>query len=115
VVLPTVKPQTLKDRGVVHPGCSLQKTKTEHRFVAIAKAFSKEVVVPRNAGCWGMAGDRGFLFPALTPAVRHVEGTGVRGHSCDGYFSSTRTCEIAMSEAVKSNYESILYLVDESI
>ncbi len=30
-----------------------------------------------------------------------------------GYYSSTKTCEIAMSEAVKENYESILYLVDE--
>lgn len=115
VVMPTVKPKTLKDRVVVHPVCSLQKMKTEHKFVAIAKAFSKEVVVPRNAGCCGMAGDRGFLFPELTQAATHAEANEVRGHSCDGYFSSTRTCEIAMSEAVKSNYESILYLVDESI
>jgi D-lactate dehydrogenase len=31
------------------------------------------------------------------------------------YYSSAKTCEMAMSEAVKKNYESILYLVDESL
>jgi len=69
--------------------------------------------VPKYAGCCGMAGDRGFLFPELTAAAANPEALEVKLQTYDGYYSSTKTCEIAMSEAVKENYESILYLVDE--
>jgi hypothetical protein len=31
------------------------------------------------------------------------------------YNSSTKTCEMAMSEAVKKNYDSTLNLVDETL
>ena len=61
-----------------------------------------------------MAGDRGFLFPELTASATNAEATEVKQQKYDGYYSSTKTCEIAMSEAVKENYESILYLVDEA-
>jgi D-lactate dehydrogenase len=60
-----------------------------------------------------MAGDRGFLYPQLTQAATHPEATEVQREKYDGYYSSTKTCEMAMSEAVRANYESILYLVDE--
>jgi D-lactate dehydrogenase len=62
-----------------------------------------------------MAGDRGFLFPELTSSATHAEASEVSLKSYDGYYSSTKTCEIAMSEAVNENYLSILYLVDEAI
>jgi hypothetical protein len=72
-------------------------------------------IVPENAGCCGMAGDRGFLFPALTAAATAPEAKEVNQQSYNGYYSSTKTCEMAMSEAVKENYESILYLVDDAL
>jgi D-lactate dehydrogenase len=72
------------------------------------------VTVPKYAGCCGMAGDRGFLFPELTASATAPEAMEVRQEKHhDGYYSSTKTCEMALSEAVKKNYESILYLVDE--
>lgn len=100
---------------VVHPVCSLQKMKTEDKFVKVAKHFAAEVTVPVQTGCCGMAGDRGFLIPELTASATHLEAAEVQQRTYDGYYSSTKTCEIAMSEAVKKNYESILYLVDESL
>jgi D-lactate dehydrogenase len=76
---------------------------------------TEDVTVPKHAGCCGMAGDRGFLFPELTTAATMPEANEVKQNKFDGYYSSTKTCEMAMSDAVNANYESILYLVDESI
>jgi D-lactate dehydrogenase len=39
----------------------------------------------------------------------------VINNSYEGYYSSGKTCEISMSDAVGKNYESILYLADECI
>ena len=115
VVIRSVQPRSTKNNIVLHPVCSLDKMKTGGKFLAIARHFAKSVTIPKSAGCCGMAGDRGFLFPELTASATHHEASEVKKTVYDGFYSSTRTCEIAMSEAVKQNYESILYLVDESI
>ncbi|MBO9570836.1 MAG: 4Fe-4S dicluster domain-containing protein, partial [Chitinophagaceae bacterium] len=104
-----------KGNIVLHPVCSLQKMNTQNKFVKIANTFAEKVTVPAHAGCCGMAGDRGFLFPELTASATHDEATEVKQNSYAGYYSSTKTCEMAMTEAVKQNYESILYLADETM
>ena len=103
-----------KNNIVLHPVCSLQKMNTQDKFVNIAHKFADNVTVPLHAGCCGMAGDRGFLFPELTASATMPEALEVNQHKYEGYYSSTKTCEIAMSQAVNENYESILYLVDEA-
>jgi D-lactate dehydrogenase len=115
IVVPNVKAKYKLDSVVLHPVCSLQKMKTENKFVGIAQAFAVEVTVPKNAGCCGMAGDRGFLFPELTDSATHHEGSEVRSQKFSGYYSSTKTCEMALAEATSENYKSILYLVDKCI
>lgn len=114
-VMEMVSVKHKKNNIVLHPVCSLQKLKTQHKFVRLANHFANEVTVPKYAGCCGMAGDRGFLFPELTTSATNPEALEVRQNKYEGYYSSTKTCEIAMSDAVKENYESILYLVDEAI
>ncbi|CAN5219728.1 FAD-binding and (Fe-S)-binding domain-containing protein [soil metagenome] len=104
-----------KSNIVLHPVCSLEKMKTENKFIQLANYFASNVTVPQHAGCCGMAGDRGFLFPELTAAATKPEALEAKKKQYDGYYSSTKTCEMAMSEAVKANYESILYLVDEAL
>ncbi|WP_290798547.1 FAD-binding and (Fe-S)-binding domain-containing protein [Flavihumibacter sp. UBA7668] len=113
MVLPSCKVGVKKEKVVLHPVCTLKKTGTEEKFKAIAQKFSNEVIWPAQAGCCGMAGDRGFLFPELTASATQAEAEEVRTYSADGYYSTTRTCEIAMTDAVKKNYESLLYLVNE--
>lgn len=115
LVVPAVNVKTKRRDIVLHPVCSLKKMKTEDKFLKIGSVFADRVTVPEQTGCCGMAGDRGFLFPELTHSASLPEALEVATHEYDGYFSSTRTCEIAMSDAVQRNYESILYLVDESI
>ncbi|TDH21484.1 FAD-binding oxidoreductase [Segetibacter sp. 3557_3] len=115
MVIPFVDARFKKDSIVLHPVCSLEKMKTGKQFLKVANHFANEVTVPKYAGCCGMAGDRGFLFPELTASATRPEALEVSARKFDGYYSSTKTCEIAMSDAVKENYESILYLVDESL
>ncbi len=115
MVLPIVKVAKRKESIVLHPVCSLEKMGTWDKFVSIARFFADKVTVPANAGCCGMAGDRGFIFPELTASATANEAAEVKKVAYDGYYSSTKTCEIAMSEAVGREYESILYLVDEGL
>jgi len=114
-ILPKVTILRLKERVVLHPVCSLQKMGLESKFVKIAKQLAQEVTVPLHAGCCGMAGDRGFLFPELTRSATLPEAQEVDQESYDGYYSSAKTCEMALSEAVGKNYESIVYLLDACI
>jgi len=114
-ILPNVTVLRKKARVVLHPVCSLQKMGLEGKFVKIAKQLAQEVKVPLHAGCCGMAGDRGFLFPELTKAATLPEAQEVKQENYDGYYSSGKTCEMAMSDAVGKNYESIVYLLDACI
>ncbi|SIO02901.1 FAD-binding and (Fe-S)-binding domain-containing protein [Chitinophaga niabensis] len=102
-----------KDNVVLHPVCTLQKMKLTGKLVNIAKHYANNVDVPVTAGCCGMAGDRGFLFPELTAAATAPEANEVKKHHYEGYYSTAKTCEMALSDAVGKNYESILYLADE--
>ena len=114
-VIPACGPVEKKGRVVVHSVCSLQKMGLERKFVALASHFSEKTDVPIQSGCCGMAGDRGFIFPELTASATAPEAKEVQENEYEGYYSSGKTCEIALSDAVGKNYESVLYLVDECI
>lgn len=113
-LMPRLKVSTKKTSIVLHPVCSIQKMDgLQKKFNKIASHFAEQVTQPLFAGCCGMAGDRGFLYPELTAAATNKEAGEVKQCSYDGYYSSSKTCEIALSDAVGQNYESILCLVDE--
>lgn len=115
-VMPKLTEVRKKDSIVLHPVCTLKKMGLENKLFQIADRFAHKVNVPLTAGCCGMAGDRGFLFPELTAAATAPEAAEVkRGGEYSGYYSTAKTCEMAMSDAVSKNYESILYLVDECL
>lgn len=115
LVLPKIEIKQQKNKIVLHSVCALEKMNTEDKFLKVAKHFAKDVILPKANGCCGMAGDRGFLFPELTKSATNPEKKEIENIVCDGYYASTKTCEMALSEAVKKNYESILYLIDECI
>jgi D-lactate dehydrogenase len=114
MVMPKVKMAPVEKKIILHPVCSLEKMHIADKFLRIAQACATDVTVPIHAGCCGMAGDRGFLFPELTASATRAEAEEVCSHHYDGYYSSTKTCEMALSEAVGRNYASILYLIDEA-
>jgi D-lactate dehydrogenase len=112
-LLPRLTISKPKDKIVFHPVCSVQKMGTLPKLQLIGKACAKQADVPTFAGCCGMAGDRGFYYPELIRAATKIESNEVKQKAYDGYYSSSKTCEMALSEAVGKNYESILKLLDE--
>jgi D-lactate dehydrogenase len=97
----------------LHPVCSVVKMNLSPKLEGIAKACSDGVLMPIQAGCCGFAGDRGFLFPELTASATRREAREVSSSQYDGYYSSSRTCEIGMTRATGRIYRSFLYLLEE--
>lgn len=115
LVMPRVQFSRRKKAIVLHPVCSLRKMQAVEALVNVARRCADTVVVPESAGCCGMAGDRGFRVPELTESAIRDEAASLTGQTFDGYYASTKTCEMALSASVRKEYESILYLVDESL
>jgi D-lactate dehydrogenase len=112
-LLPKLNITKKKNSVVFHPVCSAYKMGLIGQLQTIGGACAEETLIPENAGCCGMAGDRGFYYPDLIKNATHNESCEVKEKKYDGYYSSAKTCEMAMSQAVGENYRSIMYLLDE--
>lgn len=98
----------------LHPVCSLVKLGLAGKLQAIGRACSERAEIPRDAGCCGFAGDRGFLVPELTESASAREAVQVLAEEHDGFYSSSRTCELGMTRATGKPYRSIWFLLDEA-
>ena len=95
----------------VHPVCSVRKMGIVDKLVAIAGRCSAQVVTVDEVLCCGFAGDKGFFRPELNAhALRHLK-EALPGNCHTGY-SSSRTCEIGLSEYGGIPYRSIIHLVE---
>lgn len=96
---------------VIHTTCSTRKTGLSEKFEQIARMCSENVTVPTDVGCCGFAGDRGFTFPELNrSALRDLKSS--IPEDVKYAFSTSKTCEIGLSEHSGIDYRSIFYLVD---
>jgi D-lactate dehydrogenase len=110
-VLPRLTIRRADAPVAVHPVCSIRKMGLESKLEAVARACSSGVTVPADVTCCGWAGDRGFTFPELNAhALRALPGSLPTG--CTAGYSTSRTCEIGLSEHAGVHYRSIVYLVD---
>lgn len=112
-LLPNLKISKPKEKIVLHPVCSAHKIGSLGKLQIIGKECASQADIPIFAGCCDMAGDRGFYYPQLTRAATEREASEVKQNRYDGYYSTSKACEIALSEAVGARYESILKLLDE--
>lgn len=112
-LIPRLQITHQKNEIVFHPVCSVFKMGTMPNLQLIGKACAKNAHIPINAGCCGMAGDRGFYYPQLTQSATKNESEEVKQKIYDGYYSSSATCEMALSDAVGKRYESIIKLLNE--
>jgi D-lactate dehydrogenase len=110
-LLPRLQIRQKKEKIVFHPVCTVHKMGNMHKLQAIGKACATDAVIPFNSGCCGMAGDRGFYYPGLTASATKDESAEVMQQHYEGYYSSGKTCEMAMQEATQQNYQSLLYLL----
>jgi D-lactate dehydrogenase len=113
-LLPRLRIQRKAASVALHPVCSLVKMGLVGKLQSVARACSDGVYLPRDAGCCGFAGDRGFLVPELTASATAREAAEVRSSEHDGYYSSSRTCEMGMARATGKPYRSIWFLLDEA-
>lgn len=110
-VLPRLRVVPKPQPVAVHPVCSVRKMGTQDKLLAIARRCSTEVVTHDEVLCCGFAGERGFMRPELNEhALRHLKGATPA--ACHAGYSSSRTCEIGLSETAGIPYRSILALVE---
>ena len=110
-VLPRVDVEPIDFSVAIHPVCSVRKMGTVGKLEAIAARCSRDVVRVDEVLCCGFAGDKGFNRPELNEhALRHLK-PALSGPCAHGY-SSSRTCEIGLSEYSGFPYRSIIRLVD---
>ena len=103
----TPKPEPV----AVHITCSARRMGLADKTLNIMKACSKEVVVPEQITCCGFAGDKGFTTPELNASA--LETLPGQVQHCDAGYSTSRTCEIGLSEHSGIDYQSIVYLVEQ--
>ena len=114
-LLPKLTIRAKKNRIVFHPVCTTLKMNLIQKLQNIGNACAIEAVIPFLSGCCGMAGDRGFYFPELTASATKAEALEVKSKKYDGYYSSGKTCEMALSETTGENYQSVFYLLRDVV
>jgi len=114
VVLERLEFQKQAGPVAVHATCSTRKMMLEDKLKAIAEACAEEVIVPPSVECCGWAGDKGFTTPELNRHALAKLKRGLENRMVAGY-STSRTCEIGLSEESGIVYRSIVHLIDEAI
>ena len=110
-VMPKLEIKHPRNIVTIFPVCSVKKIGMEQKLLQLAKLCSKEVAFV-DTNCCGFAGDRGFTYPELNAhGQRHLNEQIPAG--CKDGYSTSRTCEIGMSEYSDINFKSIFYLIDE--
>jgi D-lactate dehydrogenase len=110
-LVPNLQIKKQPDTIVLHTTCSAKKMALENDFLRLAH-YCAENVILLDTNCCGFAGDKGFTTPELNQhglkIIRHQIPSSVK----KGY-STSRTCEIGLSEKGGIPFQSILYLLDE--
>jgi len=100
----------VRDSVAIHVPCSSKKMGIEESFMKLAGLCASEVV-PTGIPCCGMAGDRGMRYTELTGAsLQHLN----LPKGCNDGYSTSRTCEMSLSNHSGVNFRGLVYLVDEA-
>ena len=94
----------------VHVTCSTQHLSESQALIDIARLCSQEVVIPEGIHCCGFAGDKGFTTPELNAHSLRSLKDAVQ-HCSEG-ISTSRTCEIGLTQHGGIDYHGLVYLVD---
>jgi D-lactate dehydrogenase len=102
---------TPQDKPVaVHVTCSTQHLGEAQGLIDIVRRCTSEVVIPEGIQCCGFAGDKGFTTPELNGhALRSLKSAVLY---CEEGISTSRTCEIGLSQHGGIDYHGLVYLLD---
>jgi len=99
-----------KSEVAVHVPCSSKKMGMEASMLRVA-GMCADSVVPSGIPCCGMAGDRGMRYPELTgSSLQHLNLPS----TCSDGYSTSRTCEMSLSNHSGVHFRGLVYLVDEA-
>jgi D-lactate dehydrogenase len=102
---------TPQDKPVaIHVTCSTQHLGEAQGLIDIVRRCTREVVIPEGIHCCGFAGDKGFTTPELNAHSLRSLKDAVQ--YCDEGISTSRTCEIGLSQHGGIDYHGLVYLVD---
>ncbi|SDN81896.1 FAD-binding and (Fe-S)-binding domain-containing protein [Pseudomonas jinjuensis] len=102
---------TPQDTSVaVHVTCSTQHLGEAQALIDIVRRCVTKVVVPEGIHCCGFAGDKGFTEPELN--AHALRGLKDAVQICTEGISTSRTCEIGLSQHGGIDYHGLVYLVD---
>ncbi len=111
LVLDRVEVTPSQEAIAIHTTCSARRMGLEPAMNRIANRLAKTVIVPPDIQCCGFAGDKGFDVPELNAsALRHLKRS--LPDDCARGYSTSRTCEIGLSQHAERPYQSIAYLAD---
>ncbi len=110
--LPQLTLVPTKETVALHIPCSVVRMGTHDDMRRVAQACAEQVILPEGIQCCGFAGDKGFTSPELNQSALRQLNEQLPA-SCQRGFSSSRTCEIGLSEYSGRAYESLMFLVDE--
>ncbi len=94
----------------VHVTCSTQHLGESQALIDLARKCSKNVVIPEGIHCCGFAGDKGFTTPELNAHSLRTLKDAVQ--QCSEGISTSRTCEIGLTQHGGIDYHGLVYLVD---
>ena len=94
----------------VHVTCSTQHLGESQALIDLARKCSTNVVIPEGIHCCGFAGDKGFTTPELNSHSLRTLKEAVQ-HCSEG-ISTSRTCEIGLTQHGGVDYHGLVYLVD---
>ncbi|WP_122610865.1 FAD-binding and (Fe-S)-binding domain-containing protein [Pseudomonas viridiflava] len=94
----------------VHVTCSTQHLGESQALIDLARKCSTTVVIPEGIHCCGFAGDKGFTTPELNSHSLRTLKDAVQ-HCSEG-ISTSRTCEIGLTQHGGIDYHGLVYLVD---
>jgi D-lactate dehydrogenase len=110
-LIPNLKITPIDETISVFPVCSMKKMGLEDLLIKLAEMCAAKVIVPET-NCCGFAGDRGFSYPELNAHGLKDLKEQLPNSVKNGY-STSRTCEIGLTENSGISHQSIIYLVDK--
>lgn len=98
----------------LHSTCTIHKADLVGKLKNIAMACADEVIIPEDVECCGFAGDRGFTVPELNKNALRTLKEAIP-ENCEEGISTSKSCEIGLSRESEINYNSLMYLVKDSM
>jgi D-lactate dehydrogenase len=100
----------VKKHVAIHVPCSSKKLGVEQTFTKLAEKCAEEVT-GSGIPCCGMAGDRGMRYPELTGgSLKYLD----LPKGCTDGYSTSRTCEMSLTNHSDVSFKGLVYLVDEA-